>query len=360
MKVCYVLSYRSPNYIRTITILQALSRINNLSVCTAINTSRSIFFRYAETMVKLLFIRLHERPDYYILGFRGYEIFWPVRLLTIGKPLIFDHMMSPYDSIMNERQLCRNDGCFDKLIFAYENSLLHHADLILTDTTLHRDYIGKLFALPMDKIHAVPVSTDESVFFRRPDESSQIETNSFFNILFYGSFLPLHGVDIILNAARILSDKPVRFTLIGGEGKRLLRFNEMRKKLNLKNVKHETRVGYDQLPRWINQTDLCLGGPFGNTGQARRVITGKTFQFLSMSKPTVVGKIDADYGFVDQENALVVNQGNGQALAEAILWAYENQEKLPTIGRRGKELYENQFSIDRVKEAFEDILGIHS
>ena len=360
MKVCYVLSYRSPNYIRTNTILQALSRINNLSVCTAINTSRSIFFRYAETLVKLLLIRLREQPDCYILGFRGYELFWPVRLLTIGKPLIFDHMMSPYDSIMNERRFCRTGGFFDKLIFAYEQLLLHHADLILTDTTLHRDYLGKLFALPMDNIHAVPVSTDESVFFRSPDEFSQIKQKSFFNILFYGSFLPLHGVDIILDAAQILSDKPIQFTLIGGAGKRLQLFNEMKKRLNLKNVKHEPWVEYEQLTDWINQANLCLGGPFGNTGQGRRVITGKTFQFLAMGKATVVGKIDADYGFIDKENALVVPQGSGQALAEAISWAFENQEKLPAIGHRGNELYKSQFSIDRVKEAFQDILRINS
>ena len=360
MKVCYILSYRSPSYIRTITILQALSRIENVTVFKAINAFRGGFFRYAETLVKLLFIRLYERPDCYILGFRGYELFWPVRLLTLGKPLIFDHMMSPYDSIMNEIRFCCKDGYCDKFIFAYERSLLRHADLILTDTTLHRDYFGKLFALPMDKIHAVPVSTDESVFFKSPDKPSQAKTGSLFNILFYGSFLPLHGGDIILEAARILSDKPVRFTLIGGEGKRLTHFIETKNRLNLNNVKHETWVEYERLPEWIDRADLCLGGPFGNTGQARRVVTGKTFQFLAMSKPTVVGKIPADYGFIDKENALVVNQGSGQALAEAILWALENREKLPAIGRRGKALYESRFSIDRVKEAFQHILGIQS
>lgn len=355
MKVCYILSYRRPSYIRTITILQALSKIKNISLSTAINKSHSIFFRYFETLIKLLLIRLSKRPDCYILGFRGHEIFWPVRLLTIGKPLIFDHMMSPYDSIVNERKIFRKGGFFDKLIFAYEKSLLRNADTILTDTTLHRDYFKKLFALPEGKIHIVPVSTDEFMFSRKLNESPNQETNPIFNILFYGSFLPLHGIDVILDAARILSGKPVQFTLIGGEGKSLVKLTGMEKGANFHNVQHKAWVEYEKLPRWIDQSDLCLGGPFGNTGQAHRVITGKTFQFLCMGKPTVIGKIDADYGFIDKENALLVHQGSGQALAEAILWAFENQDKLPEIGQRGRELYESKFAISRVKEAFQNI-----
>ena len=62
----------------------------------------------------------------------------------------------------------------------------------------------------------------------------------------------------------------------------------------LKNVLFEKPIPYESLPDAIVSADLCLGGPFGCTGKARRVITGKTFQFLAMEKPIVVGDTPAN------------------------------------------------------------------
>ena len=185
---------------------------------------------------------------------------------------------------------------------------------------------------------------------------SHEDKKNLFSVLFYGSFLPLHGINIILAVAHILKDKPISFTIVGGRGKALRDFNEMKKRLNLKNIIHKKWVPYEQLPDVIQKADVCLGGPFGNTGQAHRVITGKTFQFLATGKPVIVGKIEHDYGFRDKENCLLVSQGNEMNLAEAILWCSENQDRLSMIGSKGLELYRNNFSIDRIRKILQELL----
>ncbi len=356
LRVCYVLAYRCPNYVRTLAILAALTRIEGLAVSRAVNTHRG-FYRYFQTIAKLLRVRFRENPDVYILGLRGFEIFWPVRLITRGKPLIFDQMMSPYDSLVNERCLFRRGGLLDKLTFAYERSLLRASDLVLTDTPLHRNYLSELFGIPGSKIHAVPVSTDETLFLRPDPLPSSPPDEGLLHILFYGSFLPLHGIPIILAAARGLSDQPVRFTLIGGERRGIRQLEETMKNERLHNVVHRAWVDFDQLPGWIERADLCLGGPFGDTGQGRRVITGKTFQCLAMGKSTVVGEIEGDHGFIDRDNCLLVPQGDAEALSRAILWALHHRDRLPVIGRRGQELYQRRYSIDCVKACLLNILA---
>ena len=354
IKVCYILSYRCPNYIRTKTLTGALKRMDNVVLFEAVNTTKGIC-RYAQTLILLLWIRIKKNPDYYILGFRGYEIFWIVRFITFGKVLIFDHMMSPYDSLVNEKKIVRNGGLFDRLICFYEKSILRHTDIILTDTDLHKTYFASQFAVNAEKIHSIPVGTDEDMFKPVPFISHG-DKKDFFSVLFYGSFLPLHGIDIILAVAHLLRDKPISFTIIGGRGKALRDFNEMKKRLDLNNIIHKKWVPYEELPDVIQKADVCLGGPFGNTGQAHRVITGKTFQSLAMGKPVIVGKIEHDYGFRDKENCLLVSQGNKRNLAEAILWCSENQDKLPAIGNNGLELYRNNFSIDRIRKILQEIL----
>jgi glycosyltransferase involved in cell wall biosynthesis len=294
---------------------------------------------------------MQENPDSYILGFRGYELFWPVRLITFGKKLIFDHMMSPYDSLLYERKLIRPRSFPAKLVHQYEKSVLKFSDAVLTDTNLHKEYFAELFHIDPEKIFPIHVSTDENLFKwsepRIPD--------GHFNVFYYGSFLPLHGIDIVLEATEmLLHEKSIRFTFIGG-GKRMKRLFENRGN-RAGNICYKNWVDYHLLPDWINQADLCLGGPFGGSGQACRVITGKTFQFLAMGKPTVIGKINEPAGFIHRQNCILVEQGNVRQLADAVLWAHKNRQILNNIGHEGCQLYQDRFSNRRIAERLKDIL----
>lgn len=355
ISVCYVLSYYFPDYVRTSTLTEALERMEELVLYRAVNSSTGIL-RYFETLLRLLAVRLFRDPDCYILGFRGYEIQWLVRLITLGKPLILDHLMSPYDSLVREKRQIAEEGIIAKLLYVYEKSTLKCSDAVLTDTAAHQVYFSQLFQVDPGKIHAIPVSTDEELF-KRSSVGGRGEERSF-RVLFYGSLLPLHGVDIILEAASILRDKPILFVIVGGKGRSLASFRKQIDDLDLSNVIHKRWVDYDRLPQLIMTADLCLGGPFGNTGQARRVIAGKTFQFLAMEKATVVGRTDQAHGFEDRKNCILVNQGDAEELASAIAWAFAHKDKLGEIGQRGRELYVTDYSIDIVKSRLRTVLQL--
>ncbi len=355
LKVCYILSYYSPNYTRTATLVAGLKKVKGLKLFQARNRSSSLL-RYLETFLRLVVIRLRRRPDLYILGFRGYELYWFVRLLTIGKPLIYDHMMSPYDSLTGETGKIDPASTTAKALHVYEKAILHNASLVLTDTSLSKEYLIERFQLAEQRVATLPVGADEQLFFpRKAPRITAVEPQRF-RVLFYGSFLPLHGVEIILHAACYLRDLPLTFQLIGGNRVDLSSFFHKMDELTLENVAHTLWMPYDQLPNAIAESDLILGGPFGNTGQASRVITGKTFQALAMAKATVVGEIAADYGFRDKENCLKVAQGNAEQLASVLRWAFDHREHLPRIGARGRMLFEDHFSANSIAAAFQSIL----
>lgn len=351
--ICYILSYRAPNYVRTTSLLNALYSMEGIEVCEARNTSKGLY-RYFQTIWKLLLTRLTKDPQIYILGFRGYEIFPLVRIITLGKPLIYDHMMSPYDSLLSERKVISKGTLLDKFVFLYEQAILNLADVILADTNEHKQFFQNTFGIRPEKIHAVPVGTDEDLF-NEEYPASQRESKPF-EVFFYGTFLPLHGIDIILNTARALKDMPIIFRIVGGEQKNAEMYRSMISSENLDNIIYGEWLDFEELPSFITQADLCLGGPFGNTGQAHRVITGKTSQFLAMAKPTVIGRTGEECGFIDRENCLLVNQGDERELTEAILWAYENQGKLHDIGLKGCELFRKKFSTEIIADMLQGII----
>ena len=346
MRICYVLAYRDPQYIRSLSLLAALERNPGIEVFHAINRSRGAM-RYVETLQSLLRIRRDHSPALYILGFRGHEIAWLVRRLTRGRLLVFDALMSPYAALIEERKAGILGVILGWLWRPWETHALHAADLVLTDTAPHAAYYACAFGLSPERALPVPVGAVESatvldVLAHKPDANQ-------FSILFYGSFLPLHGIDVIVAAAALVKDLPLRFDFIGGNAAQAYRLHALCTRLGVTRYTHRTWVSFDELiSREIPAADLCLGGPFGNTPQARRVVTGKTSQCLALGRPTVIGAIKADYGFADKHNCLLVAQGDAQNLAAALRWAWEHREALPALGAAGQKLYAERLSVSAI------------
>jgi glycosyltransferase involved in cell wall biosynthesis len=353
LRVCLVQAYRAASYIRGATLMAGLASVDSIALSLAMNRSGGLD-RYREAICDLRNALRESDPEICILAFRGHEIAWLVRRLARGRLFVFDAMMSPYAALSEERKFGWPGQLLAMLWKPFERAALRQADAILTDTQCHARFYEDRFGIPTEKIIVVPVGAVEPpVAPRRMDASGDA-----FRILFYGSFLPLHGIDVILDAADKLRDLPLRFDFIGGNASDARKLARRMKQPGAMQYSHRAWVPFDDLlDSEIPTADLCLGGPFGNTPQARRVITGKTHQFLACGKATVVGAIDEDCGFVDKDNCLLVEQGNPATLAEAIRWAYEHRQRLPAIGTAGRLLHERRFSTDAIGSHLADALS---
>ncbi len=183
LRVCYVLAYRDSNYIRTRSLLAALSRIEGIEVARVINRHKSVI-RYVETIIHLLQIRRRVNPDIYILGFRGHEIAWLVRRIARDRPLILDALMSPWVALSEERKMGVLGTVLARVWRPFERRALHQADCILTDTQLHARYQATTFGLPASKIRCIPVGAVEAGTTTLI--SSAVDDQDEFNVLYYG------------------------------------------------------------------------------------------------------------------------------------------------------------------------------
>jgi glycosyltransferase involved in cell wall biosynthesis len=343
LKVVYIVAYRAPDYIRSQGLVRAMGECGDIELFEARNHSTGLR-RYFETWATLLRLKRKHKPDLYVLGFRGHEMFWPVRWLSLGKPLVFDALMSPSAALGEEKKAGMLGQLFAPVMRWLELGILRNADLVLTDTQQHVDFYVQQFGLPRSKLLAVPVGAAELPI--GADKQMRHSGDDGFSVLFYGSMLPLHGVDVIVAAAAQLKDLPIRFDFIGGSAKQTRHLRQLCARHDITQYTHRNWVPLDELvSKEIPCADLCLGGPFGGTPQARRVITSKTSQALALGKVTVIGAIDEDIGLRDKHNCLLVPQANPQALAAALRWAFEKRSELPEIGMRGQVLYREKLSV---------------
>jgi len=218
--------------------------------------------------------------------------------------------------------------------------------LIITDTPSHARYSAELMKLPITDYVPLIVSTDEQVFTPKP---KKIVKNAPFTVFYYGLFMmPLQGLDTILEAMVRLQHKNIQLVLIGGKDstKELVKEAQDRGA----NIVYKYRVPFEELADYMNNSDLCLGGPFGGTVQAQYVIGGKTYQYLQTERPVIIGKNEESHIWTDKKNALIVDQKDPKQLADAISWAEEHPKELAAIARSGKELYTKELSIKKLTQ----------
>lgn len=312
------------------------------------------WLRYPETMLKICKARLLDRPDVYVLTFRGYEMLLFARLTLLGKPIIFDELVNFTEWMVEQGRL--KEGTLSYRLFRRWNAwMTRKCRFILADTDAHAKQSAILNMLSVKRYRVLPVSAEENIFKPR---AGRPDVERPFTVLYYGHMLALHGLEYVLRAAELLKDRPdISFRLAGGKKEsEVARACAEATKAGA-HLTHESWLPFEELPAAIHQAGLTLGGPFGGTLQAGFVITGKTYQALACAAPVLIGRNEVNEGFVDKRNCLVVPQADAQTLAKAIGWAADHPKELVRIGQAGRELYEAHFSQAAVNRIVQEMVG---
>ncbi len=352
-KVAVVTCYKQPDYVRAVVLRQAIAKIPGTKLYVVKNTRLSIL-RYFEVLWSVAKLRVRANPDTYIITFRGYEILPFMRLLCLGKQLVYDELVNPIAWATREHNKVSSTGVLSWLGRQLYKLTLAGNVQILADTPQHAAYSAKVTGLPLGRFTVVPVGTDEATF--KLPTKKQTVSRSGFKVFYYGNMLPLHGIGYVCQAAEILAKrgKDIEFVLVGGGVETEQTIKQSVEKGAL--ITYERWVDYKKLTNYIYQSSVCLGGPFGVTEQSAVVVTGKAYQFIACGAPTVVGEIPDQTLFKDKDNCLLVKRGSAKSIADALLWAYEHPKQLQLIGQSGRKLYEKHFTSSQIAKILEPLI----
>jgi glycosyltransferase involved in cell wall biosynthesis len=254
-----------------------------------------------------------------------------------GVPLIFDPLISAYDKQVLERAKLAENSRAARRLLAWERGLFAKADLLLADTACHADFFSGALGATRQDTHVVYVGADETMFAPAPARAADGPLEA----LFYGSFIPLHGAETLVEAARVYQGPEVRWCLLG-DGPR--RPACVAAAAGLSNVAFENPIPYARLPARIHAADLLLG-VFGTTPKAGRVIPNKVFQALASGRPVVTRASEA-YPAEARASAAIafVPPGDPQALATTVAAWAARRVALAERGQAARALYESAFS----------------
>lgn len=290
--------------------------------------------------------------DAVFVGFYGQPLVPVLRKIT-DLPIIFDAFLSTYDTLCLERKSFKVSSPLCWLFHRLDKRSSEMSDVVLLDTQAHIDFFTTTFNVGEKRFRRVIVGADDEVFFPR----GLNKKDGIFTVFFHGTYRPLQGIDVILRAAELLNDQDeILFRLIG-KGPEKKKIMGMARDKGLTNVEFIDWVPYTQLPLQIEMSDLCLGGHFSNHDKAKRVIAGKTFQYLAMRRPVIVGDNPANRElFQDRRSVWMVEHNNPQALADAILTLKSEPQTASRIAEEGYRIYRDKCTPEIIGKELKDII----
>lgn len=244
------------------------------------------FFSYPRLVVCYLKLPRHDAVLVPYPGILDIFILWPfARIRRV--PLYWDVFISLYDTFVNDRKMVSPYSPHAWLLYAVEWLAVRLATKAFLDTRAQADYFEKFYHLEPNSVGRVLVGAEE-FFFKEFEDKHVFETDDLFTVFYYGQFIPLQGIDVMVNAVKMLeengmTDLQVFFV---GEGQERKRIDALIQELDVRTIKRFSWKEHEELVHWIKASDVNLG-IFGRSGKARRVIPTRVFQLLAMKEPLI-------------------------------------------------------------------------
>lgn len=243
---------------------------------------------------------------------------WAAKLFN--KKLVVEIYISLYDTFVKDRKIIEDGSRQAKALIAKDRLALTKSDYIIHTAGHELSYWEKTLGININqnKVFISPLCSVSSLAVRRSFMQDDV-----LKICWWGTFIPLHGLDNILQAVKILKEQKIQFTcnLFGIDNSFFPIYTE---KIQLDELDQHVLLRKDlsfsngSLPEYlVDNCDLALG-IFGDTDKAHNTIPNKLVEALSMGIPTLTMDSPALQEFFEGTDLWACNP-SPEAIAESIL-----------------------------------------
>lgn len=320
----------------------------NFDYSECISEKKGYVNRIPSILLRLPFAMRNK--DAYFVSYMGHFLVIFMRLFT-KKPIIFDFYLSIFDMMCNDRKVYKPNSLLGKITYWIEKKSLQKADTIIVDTQKLINTLSHEYNIPKEKFVRVPLTINEDNVF--PQEVKRYTKE--FSVLYVGSYIPLHGTEVILNASKILEEQNSNIKILMiGQGPDLDKCKALAKEYDLKNIEFKGFMPLSELNYYYNACDINLG--LFNIGQrANAVVLNKTNDAFRVGRPHLTLATEAmQEAFEDNKDIYYVQDIEAQTLASRIVEIKNNPQLLKEVSQNALKSYDKALSNAKATEILED------
>lgn len=296
-----------------------------------------------------------RKSDVIYVGYPGHldvYLAWIVARLFRCK-LVFNPLVVFYTGFVDDQGILK-PGSFMAQMFKWGEGIMYRlCDLVLADTPSQKDHLMKLFGLPASKIEVLPIGADDTIYHF---EGYGNVRDSYFNVMYYGLYSPLHSCPVIIEAAKLVRDTAnIRFVMVG-KGQTYDKTYALAQKYKLTNVEFYPDMNEFNSADTLQRADIFLGF-IARHPSVDRIVPNKVYQGMALGKAVITARAAAIASILtDQKDVYLVEPDNAESLSAAILDLYKHPQKTAQIARSGREVFMKHFTPHAVGEMLKDYL----
>lgn len=337
MRILFVAG-REITYARNEVIVRALRRFATVEVVAPSQRPSSLVKASGVIAAQAAARLAAARYDLIFVGFYGSLILPALRPLTRA-PILFDAFVSNYDTLAFDRGAFAPNSLRGRLALALDRLPCALANAALLDTQAHIDYFIETLGVDARKLTALPVGCNEETFFSSPQPAGEQTT-----VLYYCTYLPLHGVETVLHAAAYLEGQDIRLRIVG-DGPLRPTMEALARDLRLRHTAFLPPMPAAQIAAELRSAHICLGGHFGPSAKAQRTIPGKIYQMLAAERPVIAADGPANRELLAHNvSAWLVPPQDPPSLALAIFALHGDPARRARIAAGGRAAFTNRAS----------------
>jgi len=303
----------------------------------AIFISAAFFFLWRRSWRKRYdLVHVHNMPDILVFSALIPKLFGAKIILDLHDPMpelmetIFK--FSPQSFAVRFLKLC-------------EKWSIGFSDLVLTPNLAFRDLFTSR-SCSVEKLQIVMNAPSEETFPFRPLDPEAMSCESgrsqSYTILYHGSLVARHGLDLAIDALEI-ARRSIPNATIAICGESTAYFEEVLEDARRRGLQDAIRYLGMKSQREI--ADVIAQCDLGVIPNRRNVFTEinmptRIFEYLALGKPVIAPGTRGIRDYFTNEDILFFQPDNTVDLADRIAWAHRHPRELATIVRRGQIIYQ--------------------
>ncbi|MCP4423356.1 MAG: glycosyltransferase family 4 protein [Chloroflexi bacterium] len=270
-------------------------------------------------------------------------------LLSVGAALACKKLNKPYvltvdADLILERKVAGSPLCGLQALAARQAAKISYklADKIICVSAPAKENLINAWQTPPDKIHVIPNGVDVERFGKNMNSDAIREKFHLSDapvVLFLGSFQFWHGLDLLVESfSRILEKIPNAKLLLVGDGPARAMVEQKIVEIGLANsILLTGAIPHRQIPEILAAADVVTI-PYPQLPQELWFSPLKLFEYMAAGKAIVASKAGQIADVITHEqNGLLVEPGDVNALAQAVIELLEDSGKRMELGRNARQ-----------------------
>lgn len=346
----------------------------NLYKCETINSKTISFSNYLLNItlgraIRLL-IRFCINIKMFYAMYRNDIVFvlpmnhgWAYKALhcskILKKPVVTDFYISAYDTKVNDRKIVKKNSKKAIKLKYLDRYIIENSDILVVLADFDIKHIcEEVQANPTkEKVRIIPLCINEKNIAILNEKRNQ----SNFNVCWWGTYIPLHGLETIIEALALLKleDPDIKLFIFGNNEEKSLKYKNLILDYKLTEkvfIHNDMTFDNGRLQKFlIYNADLALG-IFGESKKAKSIIANKIIDAIAMKIPVLTMDTLALDEFFCKEKHLFTCSNNHKEIAEAILYIKKNRMEAIQRANQAYEIYKNTFSVKKFYKNMDNLL----